>query len=66
MKLTAKIIPYSSVVGAGVMLIANGRVVAQLALHSVTAEGADIPENRKNICLKIVNGVADAINANQS
>lgn len=64
MKLTAKVIPWSSVVGTGVMLIGDGgRVVGQLALHNVTVEGADIPENRKRIHLEMVNAVADAINA---
>lgn len=65
MNLTAKVIPWSSVLGTGLMLIAeDGRCVGQLALHSVTAEGAEIPENRKRIMLEMANGVADTINAN--
>lgn len=63
MKLTAKVIPWSSVLGTGLILLdEKGQCVGQLALHNVTVEGADIPENRKRLMLEMVNGVADAIN----
>lgn len=59
----AKVVPWSSVVGTGVLLIGeNGAVIGQLALHNVTAPGADIQENRKRIHLAMVNKVTDAIN----
>lgn len=64
MMLTAKVIPWSSVVGTGVMLLdETGRCVGQLALHNVTVAGADIPENRKRIMLDMANTVADAVNS---
>lgn len=55
MKLTAQVIPFSSVVGTGLMLLnEQGQCIGQLALHNVNA-GRAVHE-------EIVQAVADAIN----
>lgn len=56
----AKLIPWSSIVGTGVMLLdGTGRCIGQLALHNVAlADG----EDRKAVMMFIAQNVADAIN----
>lgn len=62
MKLTARVIPWSSVVGTGVLLLDEDdmlRCVGQLALHNVTVSES---EDRKIVMLGMARTVADAIN----
>jgi hypothetical protein len=58
-KLHAQVVPWSSVVGTGVMLMdERGRCIGQLGLHGVQLPG-DLKENS----LKLVQQIAEAINA---
>jgi hypothetical protein len=60
MILTAKVIPWSSVVGTGLMLLdESGRCIGQLSLHNV--QGVERDEF-KPFSLALVERVADAIN----
>lgn len=61
MILTARLIPWSSIVGTGLMLLDDtGRCVGQLALHNVAVAAS---EDRKTVMLGVAQAVADAINA---
>lgn len=61
MKLTAQVIPWSSIVGTGVLLMdEKGRCIGQLALHNVFVSSA---EDRKAVMVETVQTVADMINA---
>lgn len=58
MKLTAKVIPWSSIVGTGLMLMDDhGRCIGQLSLHNVTGPG-----DRNMLMVEIAHAAAAAIN----
>lgn len=59
MKLTARLIPWSSVVGTGLMLLdETGRCVGQLALHNVAVSAN---EDRKTVMVGLAQTVVDTI-----
>ena len=61
---SAKVVPWSSIVGTGVTLhAADGRVVGQLALMNVGAVTADTIDEIKRRHIALAQRVAAAINA---
>lgn len=57
----AKVIPWSSIVGTGIVLMDDkGKVIGQLALHNVAMLPSDATKDKH---LMVAHAVANAINA---
>lgn len=58
MKIKAKVVPWSSIVGSGLMLLdEKGRCIAQLALM-----GVQLPGDNKEVSMKLIEQIAEKIN----